>query len=303
MLSDRGRAAVPENGGRQTAAVTAVVLALLAALLFGLASYLGPVLSRSHSPSAVLAVGQVAAVGAAAVLLLAGRAQLPDKGSLLLGVLAGIANGLALTAMFESARFLPISVMAPIGATGGAVPVVVALLLGERPHVLQLSGIPLAIVGVVLVSARRAGRSGGGGRAALQPIGLWLAGLWAVFYGTFLSLFAEASKGGRAWAVFDSRMALLVTALALPLLRGATLRLPRSAVPLAAVNGLLILAGVLTYGLATATGLVSVVSVLATLSPVVTVALAVVLLHERLARRQQVGLALAVAGVVLLAAG
>jgi len=283
--------------------VTAVVLALLAALLFGLASYLGPVLSRSHSPSAVLAVGQVAAVGAAAVLLLAGRAQLPDKGSLLLGVLAGIANGLALTAMFESARFLPISVMAPIGATGGAVPVVVALLLGERPHVLQLSGIPLAIVGVVLVSARRAGRSGGGGRAALQPIGLWLAGLWAVFYGTFLSLFAEASKGGRAWAVFDSRMALLVTALALPLLRGATLRLPRSAVPLAAVNGLLILAGVLTYGLATATGLVSVVSVLATLSPVVTVALAVVLLHERLARRQQVGLALAVAGVVLLAAG
>ncbi len=283
--------------------MTAVVLALLAALLFGLASYLGPVLSRSHSPSAVLAVGQVAAVGAAAVLLLAGRAQLPDKGSLLLGVLAGIANGLALTAMFESARFLPISVMAPIGATGGAVPVVVALLLGERPHVLQLSGIPLAIVGVVLVSARRAGRSGGGGRAALQPIGLWLAGLWAVFYGTFLSLFAEASKGGRAWAVFDSRMALLVTALALPLLRGATLRLPRSAVPLAAVNGLLILAGVLTYGLATATGLVSVVSVLATLSPVVTVALAVVLLHERLARRQQVGLALAVAGVVLLAAG
>jgi len=283
--------------------VTAVVLALLAALLFGLASYLGPVLSRSHSPSAVLAVGQVAAVGAAAVLLLAGRAQLPDKGSLLLGVLAGIANGLALTAMFESARFLPISVMAPIGATGGAVPVVVALLLGERPHVLQLAGILLAIVGVVLVSARRAGRSGGGGRAALQPIGLWLAGLWAVFYGTFLSLFAEASKGGRAWAVFDSRMALLVTALALPLLRGATLRLPRSAVPLAAVNGLLILAGVLTYGLATATGLVSVVSVLATLSPVVTVALAVVLLHERLARRQQVGLALAVAGVVLLAAG
>lgn len=303
MLSDRGRAAVPENGGRQTAAVTAVVLALLAALLFGLASYLGPVLSRSHSPSAVLAVGQVAAVGAAAVLLLAGRAQLPDKGSLLLGVLAGIANGLALTAMFESARFLPISVMAPIGATGGTVPVVVALLLGERPHVLQLSGIPLAIVGVVLVSARRAGRPGGGGRAALQPIGLWLAGLWAVFYGTFLSLFAEASKGGRAWAVFDSRMALLVTALALPLLRGATLRLPRSAVPLAAVNGLLILAGVLTYGLATATGLVSVVSVLATLSPVVTVALAVVLLHERLARRQQVGLALAIAGVVLLAAG
>ena len=283
--------------------MTSVFLALVTALLFGVASYLGPVLSRSHSPSAVLAVGQVAAVGAAAVFLLAGSARVPDSRSLLLGVLAGAANGLALTSMFEAARFLPISIMAPIGATGGAVPVVVALLLGERPHALQLTGIPLAVVGVVLVAARRGGRSGVGAHTALRPVGLWLAASWAVFYGTFLSLFAEASEDGEAWAAFDSRVALLMTALALPLLRGASLRLPWSAVPLAAVNGLLILGGVITYGLATAAGLVSVVSVLATLSPVVTVALAVVLLRERLARWQQVGLVAAVVGVVLLAAG
>jgi drug/metabolite transporter (DMT)-like permease len=46
-----------------------------------------------------------------------------------------------------------------------------------------------------------------------------------------------------------------------------------------------------------------VVSVLARLSPLVTVALAVVLLRERLGGSQQVGLATATAGVVLLAAG
>jgi drug/metabolite transporter (DMT)-like permease len=43
--------------------------------------------------------------------------------------------------------------------------------------------------------------------------------------------------------------------------------------------------------------------VLATLSPLVTVALAVVLLRERLARSQRLGLVAAMAGVVLLAAG
>jgi len=333
------------------------LLALLTALLFGVAGYMGPVLSRSHGPSAVLAVGQVAAVAAAAVYLLAGGDHAPDARSLVLGVLAGAANGLALTSMFEAARYLPISIMAPIGATGGTVPVVVAILLGERPHVLQLVGIPLAIVGVVLVAARRSGRSeagappapptvgahltararpteealqltgarsttgalqpgavdktgearraGGEGSTtgALRPVGLRLAASWALCYGTFLSLFAEASKGGRAWAVFDSRVALLLTAVAVPLLRGTSLRLPWNAVPLVAVNGLLILGGVITYGLATAAGLVSVVSVLATLSPVVTVALAVVLLRERLRRWQRVGLVAAVVGVVLLAAG
>ncbi|MCW2535038.1 MAG: hypothetical protein JWQ26_737, partial [Modestobacter sp.] len=124
--------------------MTAVLLGLLTALLFGAAGYLGPVLSRSHSPSAVLAMGQVAAVAVAAAVLLAGGSAVPDGRWLVLGLLAGVANGLALTAMMEAARFLPISVMAPIGATGGGVPVIVALALGERPHVLQLAGIPLA---------------------------------------------------------------------------------------------------------------------------------------------------------------
>lgn len=281
--------------------MTAVLLALLAAALFGLASYLGPVLSRDHSPSAVLVTGQVAAVGAAAVLLTTAGAA-PTAGEQVLALLAGAANGVALTCMFEAARFLPISVMAPIGSTGGAVPVVVALLLGERPNVLQLAGIPLATVGVVLVAARRAG-PGDGSRAAVKRTGLWLAAGWAVFYGAFLSLFAQAARGGTTWAVFDSRVALLATAVVLPLLRRAPLGLSRRAVPLAALNGLLILGGVVAFGAATRTGLVSIVSVLATLSPVVTVALAVVLLKERLAGWQRVGLVTAVVGVVLLAGG
>jgi drug/metabolite transporter (DMT)-like permease len=286
------------------APVTAVLLGLVTALLFGVASYLGPVLSRSNPPSAVLAIGQAAAVAVAAALLLAQDAPSPTVRTLVLGLLAGVANGMALTAMFEAARFLPISVMAPIGATGGGVPVVVALALGERPHILQLVGIPVAMVGVVLVAA------GSGGGSLLRSIGsvpsagLWLAAAWAVFYGVFLSLYAEASAGGgQPWALFSSRVSLLATALGLALARRTSLRLPRRTVPLVALNGLLILAGVATFGWAAAIGPVSVVSVLATLSPVVTVALAVLLLRERLGSRQRMGLVAALVGVALLAAG
>jgi len=284
--------------------VTAVLLGLVTALLFGVASYLGPVLSRSNTPSAVLAIGQAAAVAAAAALLLAQDAHSPTVRTLALGLLAGVANGMALTAMFEAARFLPISVMAPIGATGGGVPVVVALALGERPHILQLVGIPVAMVGVVLVAAGSSGGSLLRNIGSVPSAGLWLAAAWAVFYGVFLSLYAEASAGGgQPWALFSSRVSLLATALALALARRASLRVPRRTVPLVALNGMLILAGVATFGWAAAIGPISVVSVLATLSPVVTVALAVLLLRESLGSRQRMGLVAAIIGVALLAAG
>jgi drug/metabolite transporter (DMT)-like permease len=290
--------------------MTAALLGLLTAVLFGTAAYLGPVLSRTHGPSAVLVWGQVTAVAAAALLAALLGVGPPGTHALLFGLLAGVANGLALTAMFECARHLQLSVMAPIGAIGGAVPVAVALFLGERPAVWQLVGIPLALVGVVLVAAGQGAGAPGAPSDGSRTTGLWLAAAWAVLYGVFLSLFAEAAHGGSAgsssgeiWAVLTSRVTLLVTVAAVPLVRGSSLRLHRGALPLVTLNGLLILGGVTAFAAATSAGLVSVVSVLATLSPLVTVALAVVLLRERLARRQHVGLAAAMAGVVLLAAG
>jgi drug/metabolite transporter (DMT)-like permease len=289
--------------------VTAVLLGLLTAALFGTAAFLGPVLSRAHGPSPVLAWGQVAAVATAALLVVVLGAGPPGTRSLLLGLAAGVANGLALTAMFECARYLQLSVMAPLGSVGGAVPVAVALALGERPAVWQLVGIPLALVGVALVAAGQGRAAAGAPAAERRTTGLWLAGAWAVLYGIFLSLFAEAANGGgtgvdgELWAVLTSRVALLLTVVAVPLLRGSSLRMHRGALPLVVLNGLLILGGVTAFAAATSAGLVSVVSVLATLSPVVTVALAVVLLRERLARSQRLGLVAAMAGVVLLAAG
>ena len=57
------------------------------------------------------------------------------------------------------------------------------------------------------------------------------------------------------------------------------------------------------FGLASTRGLLSVVSVLASLYPVVLVALARVLLHERIAQHQLAGVAVALGGVALISAG
>ena len=57
------------------------------------------------------------------------------------------------------------------------------------------------------------------------------------------------------------------------------------------------------FAAASAKGLVSVVSVLASLYPVVTVLLARAVLKERVHRSQELGIALALAGIVLISAG
>ena len=277
--------------------MTAVLLALLTAVTYGLANYLGPLLTRSHPLAGVLLVGQTVGVALAGALLVLTGGGLPDRGHLLLGVLAGVCNGIALATVYTAAAAGPMSIVVPIGATGAAVPVAVALSPGERPSLLQLVAIPLAVVGVVLAASR-----GSGGQQA-APRTIALAVLSAVFFGGFLTLFGAASDDGPAWAVFSSRASLVACTVAVVVGRGLPWRVPGRVLPALAVPGVLLLVGTAAYGEASTRGLVSVVAVLATLAPVVTVGLAVVVLGERLAARQQLGVATALVGVVLLAAG
>jgi uncharacterized membrane protein len=59
----------------------------------------------------------------------------------------------------------------------------------------------------------------------------------------------------------------------------------------------------LTFAVATTIGMMSIVAVLGTLYPVVTVILGRIVLGERLVTVQKVGVGVAMGGVVLLAAG
>lgn len=275
----------------------AVLLALLTALTYGVANYLGPLLNRRLPLGGVLVVGQAASL-VGAVVLYAVRGGSTDRNGVLLGLAAGVINGAALATFYTAAARGPISIVAPIGSTGAVVPVVVSMLQGERPGLLQLIGIPVAIVGVALAAARAAPKPDA------DPVaGVGLSVLAAAIFGSFLAVFAEASHHGATRAVLDSRAALLVCTVAVVAAARLPWRVPAHDIGRTALPGLLLVTGTAAYGIATTKGLVSIVAVLATLSPVVTVALAVLLLHERLIGRQRAGVVIALTGVLLLAAG
>lgn len=274
----------------------AVALALAASALYGVSNYVGPTLSRRAPLFLVLAVGQAVAFLVSGTLAAATGQAGPDGGQIAAALAAGVGNGVGLLCFYRATQLGPLSLVTPIGAIGAAVPVVAGIADGEAASTLKLAGIALALGGVALAARRPGGTEKPADRGAAVAWAL----ASALAFGLFLAAMAPAAEGGVLWAVFFSRMSLLAIVIGTALVLGQALRAPARLLPQIALPGVLLFAGTLAYSAATREGDLSVVSVLGSLFPVVTVSLAFLLLGERLSRGQGAGVAAAVAGTVLL---
>jgi drug/metabolite transporter (DMT)-like permease len=280
--------------------VTALALALTSSLCWGISDFIGGVQSRRLSLLAVMLVSQwVGLTGLVVLLVLRGRGA-PDLVRLLPAALAGTAGLAALAAFYRGLAIGTMSIVAPIAATGVAVPVIVGIAGGERPDGLQLAGLVAATVGVVLAS-----REGDASDASVarKRASIGLALVAAVGFGIFFVGLRISARADVLWALLAAR----ATGCACLLLLAARARPPLGglghSLPLLALAGLLDLSANATYALATRHGLLSVVAVASSLYPLATVALARLVLKERVRRVQEVGIVAAVLGVLLLAAG
>jgi drug/metabolite transporter (DMT)-like permease len=226
--------------------------------------------------------------------------ELPSWTAVGWAALAGSAGIVALGAFYRALAIGTMSVVAPISATAAAVPVLVGLAEGERPGGLQVAGMAAALAGVILAS--REPVEEGCPPANRAAIGLALVA--AAGFGTFFVGIDRASATAEVpWVIVVQRccsVSLLV--IATLVVRPSLPRDGASLLVLAAV-GLLDLGANGLYALATTHGLLSVVSVLGSLYPAVTVVLARFVLAERIARVQEVGVVLALAGVIAISAG
>jgi drug/metabolite transporter (DMT)-like permease len=105
------------------------------------------------------------------------------------------------------------------------------------------------------------------------------------------------------WAVACARFTAFLLAGAVALAVGVSLRVGRAHLPAVAAVGLCDVGANVLFGIASTRGYLSVVAVLTSLYPVVTVALAAVFLHERIASSQRVGVAGALLGAAMITAG
>jgi len=279
--------------------VIAVILALGAAVAWGAADFLGGLKSRAVATLVVVAFGQATGLALVAAFVAARGDDPPETRFFAYAALAGLAGAVGIGALYRGLAVGSMSIVAPITATGAVIPVAVGVGTGERPTGLQGAGLALALGGVVLAARQQGGEDLRGRVAA----GVGLALLAALGIGSFLVALDAASEGGVAWALLVQRTVCLGLVLAAATLVRPDFSFSRAdAVPMLAIGALDMAANVL-FAVASTRGLVSLVSVVASLYPVTTVVLARLLLGERIGRAQQVGVASALAGVVLITAG
>jgi drug/metabolite transporter (DMT)-like permease len=293
-----------------------LVLALAASAAWGSADFLGGRASRSVSALHVALFSKVAgASGLAVACVVAAGVPSGEEAAWAFG--SGLFGAGALVALYRALALGPMSLVAPLTACGGAVPVIVALALGDVPGPLTGAGLAIAFAGAVVVSrpANPEAPTPGMQRVALAPA---LAA--ALGIGLALTMLQQAAQApgdatlGLSLVAALTSIAVLASIAVLrggaaprivlaPLVAGA----PRIVVtPLAltiAGCGLLDVTANVLLAEASADGNAAVVAVLGSLYPLATVLLARAWLGERLSAVQGAGVVAAMSGVVAIAAG
>jgi drug/metabolite transporter (DMT)-like permease len=249
-------------------------------------------------------VAQVA--GAVAVLLLAlGVGGAPTSADMRWAVGGGVCNGVGTVFLYRGLANGRMGVVAPVSGVGAAaLPVVVGLIVGERPSALVWVGIGAALPGIWLVSRepgstpRGPGSPGGSGGSGLVD-GV-LAGLG---FGGLFACLAQIPKEAGFLPLALNQVVAAVTVVAV----AGAVRAPwvprEPAAALGAVGGVLAAVATGAFLLATQTGFLTVAAVLTSLYPAVTVLLAATLLREHVHRGQAWGLVLCLTAVGLVATG
>ena len=272
----------------------AVALGLFSGLSWGVADFLGGMASRRAAVLGVVALSQAVGLAITLVALAIVHPDVPPARELAMGALAGLSGVVGLVAFYRAMSVGSISLIAPISALGAVVPVSLDLAAGRTPGFVAFAGMMLALAGAAL-AARAPGPA--------SRRGVSLALVAALGFGGFFSLLAGAAASSVLWGLAASRVASTPVAVGLALAVGGGLAMSRRTVMVVVVSGALDVGANLLFAAASQKGLVSVVSVLGSLYPVATVALAGVVLHERLGRMQAVGAAVALGGVALIAVG
>lgn len=277
----------------------AVFLGLLVALSYGAGDFFGGLSSRRLTPVVVVQASQLVGLLGLTAFVLGVPGQHLVAVDVLRGGAAGTVGLIGLVLLYRGLAAGAMSIVAPVTAVGAAVlPVGWGLVQGERPSAIALAGVALALVAVQLVSSPAGDGPPVPGRVRETALAL-VAG---ASFGVVFILLGSSGPDSGLWPVWGARVASVGVMTVVLLAQGRPPSIPPGGTRLlVAAAGVLDVTANGIFVIAAREGLLSLVSVVSSLYPAATVVLARVFLHEHVDRRQQVGLAFALTGVVLIA--
>ena len=274
-----------------------VVLGMLASLGWGLGDFGGGLMSRRAPVLGVLFTSQVASLSVGIPLLLLTPEPAMTPWDLVLATVAGALGASGLALLYRGLSVGRMTVVMPIAAMiTAALPVVFGFVTQGIPSLFAIAGIVAAATGVVLVSFSPAPADG-------RPSGLWYGIVTGLLFGLFPIVMNGISDDILVSPVVTVRVASIVTAGLLIVARRQPWRVSRSLWPMMLGIGLVDMLATASYLAALAVGPLAIAAILTSLSNVVTVILAALVLRERITPVHAVGILAAGLAVVLIAVG
>jgi drug/metabolite transporter (DMT)-like permease len=273
---------------------TGIAAGVLSAISFGAGDFAGAVAARRAG--ALIVVAGAHSVGLIALLIGAVivRPPLPEPSTMLVGLGAGVAGAIGLAALYRGMSLGSMGLVASLSGAGSlALPLVAGGLLGSRIAPLQFAG--------VFCAAAAAAAAGGASRDEVGRRALALAAAAALGFGTWYVLLDLAARGGDPlWALVFSRGMSAALTVAIAAGRFDRSRFPARVVVAA---GVLDVGGNALYVVARDLMPIGLAAALTGLYPIVTMLLARLVLGEHVPRLGQLGVALAMLGIVLISLG
>jgi drug/metabolite transporter (DMT)-like permease len=275
-------------------------LALFSSLLWGTADFFGGNLTKKYKALAVTGVTQSFGLlfGLTIVLITSAwfAPTLSWSNYFLPGVFAGTLGFIGLTAFYAGLATGRMGVVSPISSLSALIPLTIAFINGEKPSVVQLTGMAVALAGAFCASGPEIK-----GGISIRP--LVYAVIAAFGFGGAITFIAQGSKSSAIMTMTTMRFTTFIIAVALFAKYKTAGGFSKKDIPILIGIGGADFAGNLLLGVATTKGLVSLAVVLGSLFPIVTALLAYKLLHERLHKLQYLGIGLAIFGVVVISLG
>jgi drug/metabolite transporter (DMT)-like permease len=282
----------------------AIFLSLATAIVYGAADFCGGLASRRTSTVSVVVWSQAFGLVLLAIVLpaLGGHPQVHD---LEWGAVCGVAGAAAIGLLYRGLALGTMGVVSPLSAVlGASIPMLYGIVFrSERPAWLAYAGIAAALLAVICVSAAES-ETPQAARRGLFPPGVTEGLLAGVGFGLFFIALAQTRADAGMYPLLAARVTSVVLLLVGGLAFGgpAAIRVARPALGIVVLGGTLDMGANILFVLAAHAGMLAIVAVLTSLYPAATVALAAIVLRERLGRLQWIGVALALGGAAAIAA-
>ena len=269
--------------------------ALAAAVLAGTGDFFGGRATKKTNIVSVLAISHF--LGLVIILVLAPLMAEEFKTSdFFLGVLASSFGLMGLTLLYRGLAKSPMAIVAPITAVACAtLPVGWGLFSGEKLATQQVVGVFVGLLAIFLVSWTPGKRTSIKGLLILEAL---IAGF---SFGAFFIVIDGTSETTAPWPVVGSRVFSVLAIFLFVIIRKKSIKPEGNSAPYIIGAGFFDTLANIALLAALNKGLLSLVSILASFYPAVTVLLARLFLKEIMSTSQLIGLALGLTSIGLLA--